>query len=598
MTTVWDCSKMNRVALLIAAFLLLALVSCGRHGTVGVSNRKELKLNLSKAETLIGTDDSLALALLCDINPESIKNPKQYARYALLYSEALYKNFIPVSSDSLIMTAVRYYSSGNDKEKQFRSYYMLGCIYSDMGLTTDAAVALGQAEQLVGEINDDYRLGLLYSNLGNIFFDSFDFDRALQYYRLAHSHYEIAGKKSHKLHAFYDIGRCLMEMDKIESAHQLFKEVEEQSSECSDWELSYSSLCSQISSSLEMSNLAQASEEIDRLLQLFGFPEFDPFALSLLAKHSTLIGRYSESDSLIHLGWKYAATVSDSIYIYLNECLLERQSGDTESALLLYEKAIYLQQRNLFFLQNKPALGAMKDYYKEIAQIEALKASRKQSVLILLSLSFLLFVIATVVFLMYRKAKSDAQLNELGLVIKDLKLKEDTNYGIINKLNGQINLLFSRTYSDLDQIFAELLEAEISLEAYENRAGKNDGQFEHPSPACLYKKIRNSFNELTSDKYQKQLDDLINVTYDDIMNRISSVNLKERELLMLRLSFAGFSPKTISHITRIPVKTFYQSRSRIIKKIQIVQPYEAESICKLLCIKHVSCDFANRGVND
>lgn len=248
---------MNRVALLIAAFLLLALVSCGRHGTVGVSNRKELKLNLSKAETLIGTDDSLALAMLSDINPKTIKNPKLFSQYALLYSEALYKNFIPVSSDSLIMTAVRYYSSGNDKEKQFRSYYMLGCIYSDLGLTTDAAVALGQAEQLVGEINDDYRLGLLYSNLGNIFFDSFDFERALQYYRLAHSHYEIAGKKSHKLHAFYDIGRCLMEMDKIESAHQLFREVEEQSSECSDWELAYSSLCSQISSSLEMSNLAQ-----------------------------------------------------------------------------------------------------------------------------------------------------------------------------------------------------------------------------------------------------------------------------------------------------------------------------------------------------
>ncbi len=85
MTTVWDCSKMNRVALLIAAFLLLALVSCGRHGTVGVSNRKELKLNLSKAETLIGTDDSLALAMLSDINPKTIKNPKLFSQYALLY---------------------------------------------------------------------------------------------------------------------------------------------------------------------------------------------------------------------------------------------------------------------------------------------------------------------------------------------------------------------------------------------------------------------------------------------------------------------------------------------------------------------------------
>lgn len=188
----------------MAAILLLALVSCGRQETSGVVNGREIKQYLSKAETLLGTDDSLALALLNDINSESIKRPKQRAQYALLYSEALYKNYKTASSDSLIMIAVRYYSSGNDKEKQFRSYYMLGCIYYDLGLTTDAAVALGQAEQLVGEINDDYRLGLLYTKLGTIFFDSFDFDRALQYYRLAHSHYEIAGKKSHKLHALYD----------------------------------------------------------------------------------------------------------------------------------------------------------------------------------------------------------------------------------------------------------------------------------------------------------------------------------------------------------------------------------------------------------
>lgn len=579
----------------MAAILLLALVSCGRQETSGVVNGREIKQYLSKAETLLGTDDSLALALLNDINSESIKRPKQRAQYALLYSEARYKNYMTASSDSLVMTAVRYYSSGNDKEKQFRSYYMLGCIYYDLGLTTDAAVALGQAEQLVGEINDDYRLGLLYTKLGTIFFDSFDFERALQYYRLAHSHYEIAGKEPHKLHAFYDIGRCLLEKNKAESAHQLFKEVEEQSSECSDWELAYSALCSQISSSLEMSDLVQASEEIDRLIHLFGFPESDPFALSLLARHNTLLGRFHESDSLIHQGWKHATTVSDSIYMYMSESLLNKQLGMSALALSALEHTVSLQNYNLLLLQHKTALGAMKDYYKEVAQVEALKASRKQSILILLSLSFLLFILASVIFLKYRKAKSDAQLNELGLVINDLRLKEDTNNGIINNLNGQINLLFSHTYSELDRIFAELLEAEISLEAYENRVSRKDGQSEHPSPASLYKRIRDSFDELISDKYQKQLDDLINVTYHDVMNRISDVNLKDRELLMLRLSFAGFSPKTISHIIRIPVKTFYQSRSRIIKKIQAVQPDEADSVCKLLSIKYIDGDSTNGG---
>lgn len=568
--------------------LLPLCVSCSHPDAAKVRNRHSVVRLLDRADTMLGTNDSAALAALDSIDATALSGRKLSARYALLYSEAMYKNYITAPDDSLIMVAVRYYSSCYDVGMLFRSFYMLGCIYDELGLATDAAVALVQAENLADNISDEYRLGLLYTKLGNVFFLSFDFERALHYYQSAYNCYEKAGKDQHKIHASYDMGRCLFELDETESAYRLFQAVEELSSACSDWDLVYSSICSQISSSLEMSDIDRATEEIDRLLKLFGYPDSDPFALSLLAKKYALEGQFHKAEIIIHNGWEHSVTAKDSIHMYLSESLLDEKSGIIDSAFIKYEQAIVIQHRNLFLLQHKPALGAMKDYYKEIAQVESLKVSRKQSVLIFLSISFLLFILASVAFVMYGKAKSDAQFEELSLVISDLKLKEDTNNEIINELNSRINLLFSHTYSDLDHIYSKLLEAESYLEIFENRSGKRNDDINLESPSYLYKEIKKSFDELISDKYQKQLDNLINVTYNDIMSRLAAVNLKERELLLLRLSFAGFSPKTISHITRIPIKTFYQIRSRIIRKIYSTSPQDADSICKQLCIKQVN----------
>ena len=213
--------------LIVAALSLLCLAACSR-----VSDGKELRSHviselLDSAEAVMNDNPELALQYIDSIDSHSIIGRERQARYALLCSEVLYKNSIDVDTDSLIMIAVRYYSVGNHTEQLFRSFYCLGCIYNELGQLTDAAVALGQAELLADKINDGYRLGLLFNQLGNVFFNSFDFYRAEQYYRLAMDNYAKAGKDEHRMHALYDVGGCLMQQKQYEYAHSIFKEVQE-----------------------------------------------------------------------------------------------------------------------------------------------------------------------------------------------------------------------------------------------------------------------------------------------------------------------------------------------------------------------------------
>lgn len=578
-----------RVFLMAIAVMQIALcVSCSYPDSFTAQGRQTVLSLLDRAENLLGTDDSTALAILNNIDSQSIRTHKRQAQYALLYSEALYKNYITAPNDSLIMTAVRYYSSTNDTEHQFRAYYMLGCIYYELGQTTDAAVTLGQAEQLADKISDDYRLGLLNTAIGNIFFGSFDFDRAAQYYRLAQDHYQAAGKEHHAIHAQYDIGRCLLETNDELMAHDIFHEVQELSYAISDWVLLYNSLCSQLSASLILNNMARATAEVDTLVKIFGIPETDPFAMSCFANYYIKTGLYTDAERIIESAWEKSQTESDSIKLLLCESLLAELRGDHQIAFQKFEQSIYLQHRNLYLLQHKPALGAIKEYYKEVAHVESLIISRKQVTIVLLSLCFVLFVVALMTLSRYRKVKSEARLSELNVVIDNLRLKEDTSNSTINELNHRINTLFGSTYAKLDGIFAELIESEKQLEAYDNRAGKKDTKHGMKLQGELYNRIRSSFDEFVSDEYQTYLDGIINSTYNGLAERLSSINLKKRDLQILRLSIAGFSPKTISYILGIPIKTLYQNRSRILDKIAENAPRDHELISNTLNIRHIT----------
>lgn len=50
------------------------------------------------------------------------------ALYSLLFTLAEHKNQIPHTKDSLIRIAVNYYKDGNDKERESKVYYYLGCV--------------------------------------------------------------------------------------------------------------------------------------------------------------------------------------------------------------------------------------------------------------------------------------------------------------------------------------------------------------------------------------------------------------------------------------------------------------------------------------
>ena len=107
------------------ALFLLTLVGCDRHS--------DLEFKLDAAEQLMQSKPDSALSLLSSIPTSEIKGKKYKARYALLKSIALDKNYIDTTSFKVIQPALDYYLEYGNADEKLRTLYYQGRIFQNQG---------------------------------------------------------------------------------------------------------------------------------------------------------------------------------------------------------------------------------------------------------------------------------------------------------------------------------------------------------------------------------------------------------------------------------------------------------------------------------
>ncbi len=139
----------------------------------------EVLTKLRDIEGYIQENPKRAYSELSGMDVKADTDKEDYALYSLLMSMAMDKNYIDVTSDSLINNAVEYYSTHGDKLHRFYSYYYLGRICSNAGSYKESLEAYLKAESYVDKtIPIDYRARLHY-NKSAVYRHHFANDKAL-----------------------------------------------------------------------------------------------------------------------------------------------------------------------------------------------------------------------------------------------------------------------------------------------------------------------------------------------------------------------------------------------------------------------------------
>jgi hypothetical protein len=142
---------------------------------------------LERLETQVDSVPHLVAQAL-DSMPSRRFRGEPRALYALLRTQADYKCFVPITSDSLIRYATDYYDGNRKSYRAAMSWYSLGCVHSELKDDAAAIEAYLRAQSLFPDTTVRY-YRLCYQNLGHHYLKKNMIDEALTaytfYYNLA-----------------------------------------------------------------------------------------------------------------------------------------------------------------------------------------------------------------------------------------------------------------------------------------------------------------------------------------------------------------------------------------------------------------------------
>ena len=190
----------------------------------GCSSRVDSRL--AEADSLLYAESyGSAFSLLKSVDANSLRGSGNKAYYALLYTQAQYKCYDPIRSDSLIDIAVDYYGDSGDYDKRIRSLIYKGAALADMGDVLGAIDWYKKAEA-VADISDYDNLGYINLRLASLYGASFiENDEHIVKLKKALDYFHKADNKGYELMCLSRLGAFYRAVDLDTAKYYLDKAI-------------------------------------------------------------------------------------------------------------------------------------------------------------------------------------------------------------------------------------------------------------------------------------------------------------------------------------------------------------------------------------
>ena len=590
---------MKHLLLHIILFLLVALPFAGCRDHSPVADK------LQQAETCMNEHPDSALTVLKSIGQAELQSEEHRARYALLYSQALDKNYIDLTSDSLINIAVDFYKDRDDVRAKFLSYYYQGRIYTNANELIQATLAYMEAEQLVDELGDDYAAGLLYTQMGDIYRDYYDFPKALESYHLSTEHYHKADKPLHKLYGMMSQSAIYKSMKKETDSYHILYNTLMEAKETSQTSVIRSCLGDLIMLCLDMDKQEEAVFFYNELIHHYSI---ERMTSSFYASLSLLMAKeknVEKSQLYMNKAWERAKNQKDSIHFYYISSQVEQLSDSYQKAYWDLEKSVKLQNRRTREALQQPLLTAQKNFLNQELEYKEYKLRMERYIRLLGFIILLLVSVIVIAFLRTRfqkRLKEQHSLHEkkmeelqqealkreesLRSYTIELETKSSLSKLNIERLNQELEE--SKKHIEEGRIFRDQINQEMkSLKADNhdalmriNKTLKNHfKQIENTYQVLQvkYKKAENRdkvieeyMQHTTAEffgnkKADRNLEKLVNELYGDAMHHLRKEIIlpSEEHYRLVCLLLAGLSINFIATLTGETPNAIYKRRDKI-----------------------------------
>ena len=476
-------NAITKTCFTILTLYLILVTSCN-------STPDNIVASLAQAEKCMESYPDSSLNILNEIpEPENLHGKAQ-ADYCLLMTQAMHKNDIKFTSDSLISVAMGYYGShAIDIVSEGKAFFYYGKVMQAMDSTELAMKYYLKAKDVLDETREYKMLGLIAESMGDLNRIQKLFNESLNNYRLSLRYFEMISDSLCISFANRNIGRNFALTKQVDSAFYYYNQA-----------LSIASLKKYFSESSILRELGgvcrSANDDYLKaeyyLLEAIKKEKFDK---DLYRTYLSLGYLYSQYNELNKAEGALKRCLKSSDLIIQRDAFeglyyLEREQNNLAQAVLYKDKADSLLDLTHNSETQEMIAKLQKKYDNERLQKENLQMNIKTQNIILFS-SIGIFVAILISFYFYNKSRANKrqilniqqQLKDkevaLALVESDLEdfkerkekdeEKTEDYKSKIGELNGKLILLKQQKgvlAAQLEKMGGSALKVDTPVEEY------------------------------------------------------------------------------------------------------------------------------------
>ena len=594
-------SSFKHAGLIIS--IITSLISCTHNKNYTTTFQPEL----AKAEAIMYRYPDSALHILQGIQPDIPSENEQYATWALLMTQAQYKNQIE-QSDSLINIAYSYFTKHDNAQRKALALYYKGILRHESHHAEDALSFYLEAATEIEKTND-YQLGfLINSEVGLMYLYRKLNDYAMEYFEKAHHNAELSDNQTYIAFSFIYIARAFSQKKQYNKAIEYYEKAIK-IGQVNNYPTILASAMN------ETSFLFLKTGENKKALQ---------YAKDCIKIKKTDQRIFSLGDTYRYL------KMYDSAYFYLNQASL---SPNIHTARSAYQALFYISQEEkdykkaveysnkLWFYQDSigktdrnKALIEMQEKYdqQKIINENNLSQIKKDRIIrnVLIALIILSFIIAITNYLYQRKIVSQKQeilekeekiryftmkihenetlINRNKMRIEELTIQMEGSLEIkeqwkeqnkirqeIQQQNETLKLENNNLQNHISNYAQSLKEKSKELEAMEHLSKEN--QYLHKREAFLCNQLINQtelFNKLKTTKYiddqlWQEIKEKIDLLFDNYTKRLyhQIPSLTDGDIQICCLIKLRFSNGDIANMLAISPTSVSKRKLRLKERI-------------------------------
>ena len=583
--------------------IIISLISCTHNKNYPTAFQPEL----AKAEAMMYRYPDSALHILQGIQPDIPSENEQYATWALLMTQAQYKNQIE-QSDSLINIAYSYFTKHDNAQRKALALYYKGILRHESHHAEDALSFYLEAATEIEKTND-YQLGfLINSEIGLMYLYRKLNDYAMEYFEKAHHNAELSDNQTYIAFSFIYIARAFSQKKQYNKAIEYYEKAIK-IGQVNNYPTILASAMN------ETSFLFLKTGENKKALQ---------YAKDCIKIKKTDQRIFSLGDTYRYL------KMYDSAYFYLNQACL---SPNIHTARSAYQALYYISQEEkdykkaveysnkLWFYQDSigktdrnKALIEMQEKYdqQKIINENNLSQIKKDRIIrnVLIALIILSFIIAITNYLYQRKIVSQKQeilekeekiryftmkihenetlINRNKMRIEELTIQMEGSQEIkeqwkeqnkirqeIQQQNEMLKLENNKLQNHISNYAQSLKEKSKELEAMEHLSEEN--QYLHKREAFLCNQLINQtelFNKLKTTKYiddqlWQEIKEKIDLLFDNYTKRLCHQipSLTDGDIQICCLIKLRFSNGDIANMLAISPTSVSKRKLRLKERI-------------------------------